>query len=291
MNKVIRSAAGLKQWSVPLCALSALVLADSSAEAQIQAGEVFQDRFTDGTGQGPEMVVLPPGSFTLGSPWSEAGRRVHEGPQRTVQIAYRLALGRYEVTYAEWDACLADGDCNGFRTDDMGWGRGNLPVMGISWNDAQAYVEWLNRRTGLAGRPDRYRLPSEAEWEYAARAGTTTAYSFGDDPGPLASYAWFGGSSGGQTQPVGIQLPNAFGLFDMHGNVNEWVEDCLNASNWEAPTDGSARTTGDCSKRVYRGGAWNAGQEQVRSASRYWMNADYQYMIGVGFRLARTLPE
>lgn len=225
----------------------------------------------------------------MGSPAFEAGRREREGPQRTVQIGYRLAVGRFELTFAEWDACVADGGCNGHRPNDWGWGRGNRPVMDVSWNDAQAYVTWLNRKTGLTGRADRYRLPSEAEWEYAARAGSTTAYSFGNDAGQLGAYAWFNNWGGGlrTTHPVGGRLPNGFGLYDMHGNVRELVEDCWNESHAGASSDGSARTADDCSLHVYRGGGFGDFARGQRSASRYRVDSDLRH--SAGFRIARTM--
>lgn len=290
MPNDIRVAVGLKIWAVALYALGAMGLDDGSAQAQSGFGEVFRDQFTDGSGQGPQMVVLPPGIFTMGSPVSEAGRIEDEGPQRTVRIGYRLAMGRYEVTFAEWDACVADGGCNGYRPDDRGWGRGNRPVMNVSWNDAQAYVEWLNRKTGLTGRADRYRLPSEAEWEYAARSGTSTAYSFGNDTGQLGQHAWFMDNANNRTQPVGGKRANAFGLHDMHGNVWEWVEDCWNESHSGAPSDGSARTTGGCSFRVLRGGAGSGNPQLLRSANRDWGASGVRSDV-LGFRLARTLPD
>lgn len=296
---VVALPAGTKKWALPLCALGAVVLASCALEPGSGAGEteglltgqVFQDRFTDGSGQGPEMVVLPSGSFTMGSPESEVGRDDWEGPQRTVQIGYRLAVGRYEVTFAEWDACVADGGCNNYRPDDLGWGRDTRPVINVSWDDAQTYVEWLNRKTGLTGR-DRYRLLTDAEWEYAARAGTTTAYSFGDDASQLDAHAWFEANSDNRTHPVGRQQPNAFGLYDMHGNVAEWVEDCFygNLGYADAPTDGSARTFPDCDGRVLRGNSWYASPQNLRSAHLYRLgHRDRSNQLG--FRVARTLPD
>ncbi|MBI1264224.1 MAG: SUMF1/EgtB/PvdO family nonheme iron enzyme [Alphaproteobacteria bacterium] len=278
--------------SVPSSAIGAAggVGSDVSAEAQSRIGEVFRDRFTTGSGQGPEMVVLQPGSFTMGSPASEPGRALDEGPQLTVQVEDRLAVGRYEVTFAEWDACVAAGGCNGYRPDDRGWGRDDRPVIRVSWNDALAYADWLNQSTGLTGSAHRYRLLSEAEWEYAARAGTTTAYSFGEDAGQLGAHAWFAENSNESTQPVGGRRPNAFGLYDMHGNVQEWVEDCWNDSHSGVPTDGSAQTKGDCSIRVFRGGSWFSGPLILRSSNRNRGAPSTQSNV-IGFRLARTLPE
>lgn len=289
MTLAIRFPVGLKQWAAPLCALGALVLADVSAEAQNRVGEVFRDRFTSGSGQGPEMVVLPPGTSVFGDAPRE--QTYTPPPRPTVRIGYRLAVGRYEVTFAEWDACGLDGGCNNYRPDDRGWGRGNRPVINVSWNDAQAYVTWLNRKTGLTGSPYRYRLLSEAEWEYAARAGSTTAYSFGDDAGQLGAHAWFEANSNYRTQPVGGRRPNAFGLYDMHGNVFERVEDCWIGHYAVALSDGSANTIGDCSNRVIRGGSWgSSGARSLRSASRERSEPGARH-VSSGFRLARTLPD
>ncbi|MBM3540084.1 MAG: formylglycine-generating enzyme family protein, partial [Alphaproteobacteria bacterium] len=194
----------------------------------------------------PEMVVVPAGSFTMGSPAGEAGRDADEGPQRVVTIARAFAVGKFEVTFDQWDACTAGGGCDRYRPGDVGWGRGSRPVINVSWTDAKAYVEWLGRKAGKS-----YRLLSEAEWEYAARAGTTTAWSCGSSESCLAAAGWHYGNSGGRTQAVGTKSANAFGLHDMHGNVWEWVEDCWHDSYAGAPSDGSAWTTGgDCGRRV-----------------------------------------
>ena len=203
-------------------------------------GEVFRDALKDG-GQGPEMVVLPTGSFRMGSPATEEGRRVNEGPVRTVTISQRIAMGRYEVTFADYDRfVLATGRES---PDDEGWGRGRRPVINVSWEDAKAYAVWLSAQTGKT-----YRLPSESEWEYAARSGTRTRYSWGDSIG--CGQARYGRREDGEcsnsydgTVPVGSFAPNAFGLFDMHGNVWEWVEDCWHDNYNGAPTDGRAWTT------------------------------------------------
>ena len=187
----------------------------------------------------PEMVVIPAGRFVMGSPASEQGRSDDEGPQHEVHIARPFAVGRFQVTFDEWDACVAAGGCK-HRPKDEGWGRGKRPVINVSWEEAQAYVAWLSKKTG-----QQYRLLSEAEWEYAARAGTTTRYPWGDDPG--VNRANFDGSgsqwSSKQTAPVGSFEPNAFGLHDMIGNVLEWVQDCWNDGYKGAPADGSARET------------------------------------------------
>ncbi|MEI7607345.1 MAG: SUMF1/EgtB/PvdO family nonheme iron enzyme, partial [Rhodospirillaceae bacterium] len=177
----------------------------------------------------PEMVVIPKGSFTMGSPYSEPGRLGNEGPQHRVTIGYEFAVGKYEVTFADWDACVADGGCGGNRPGDEGWGRGHRPVINVSWVDAHTYVQWLSRKTGQT-----YRLPSEAEWEYTARAGTMTPFWWGSTITPdQANYdgndAYNNGASGvyrRQTVEVGSFRTNPFGLYDTAGNVWEWVEDC-----------------------------------------------------------------
>ncbi len=191
-------------------------------------------------------------------------------------------LSKHEVTFAQWDACVADGGCNGYSPDDEGWGRSNRPVINVSWNDVQSFIVWLNARTG-----GNYRLPTEAEWEHAARAGAITAYSWGnnigsnrancdDDCGDLHEY----------TAPVGSFPVNPWGLHDMHGNVWEWVQDCWNGSYKGAPTDGSAWISGDCSRRVIRGGSWGIGAWDLRSAYRY---GDVRTFRGndIGFRLVQ----
>lgn len=240
----------------------------------------------------PEMVTVPAGSFVMGSPADEEGRRDDEGPQRTVTIGRAFAVGKFEVTFAEWDACVAGGGCNGYRPEDQGWGRGNRPVINVSWNDAQAYVQWLSNRTGK-----RYRLLSEAEWEYAARARTTTAYPWDQSAShESANYGMdlcCGGLAQGSdswlyTAPVGSFPANGFGLYDMHGNVLEWTEDCYNGSYAGASSDGSAPRSGDCSIRVLRGGSWFSLPRGLRSAFRAW-NYPTARDVYNGFRLARTL--
>ena len=161
------------------------------------------------------MVAVPEGTFMMGS--NSDAAYSDEKPVHEVTIPYRFAVGKYEVTFREWDACVADGGCS-HRPSDEGWGRGSRPVIYVSWHDAKEYVKWLSRKTGEA-----YRLLSESEWEYVARAGTTTAYHFGSSISPgQANYL----SNIGKTVAVGSYQPNAFGLHDVHGNVWEWVEDC-----------------------------------------------------------------
>ena len=187
------------------------------------------------------------------------------------QLGPPFAVGVYEVTFGEWDACVAGGGCGGYRPNDEGWGRGRRPVMNVSWDDAQAYVRWLSGRTGKA-----YRLPSDAEWEYVARAGTRMRYWWGDDVGHNRANCsgcrsrW----DRRQTAPVGSFSANPFGLQDVHGNVSEWVEDC-----WRE---------GDCSRRVVRGGSWYLGPESFPPPYRIGETTGDRYNW-VGFRVARTL--
>ncbi|MBT6830501.1 MAG: formylglycine-generating enzyme family protein [Rhodospirillaceae bacterium] len=240
----------------------------------------------------PEMVVVPAGAFMMGSPESEVERNGDEGPLHKVAVRQRFAIGKYEVTITEWDACVAAGGCNAYRPSDMGWGRGERPVINVSYEDAKAYTTWLSGKTGQA-----YRLPSEAEWEYAARAGTATSFHFGgtiriDQANYVGIQAYGSGERSGyrkQTVPVGSFPPNAFGLHDMHGNVYEWVEDCWNDSYANAPSDANVWTAGDCRIRVLRGGSWHDEPGNVRSASRFSLKSEGWNSYG-GFRIARTLP-
>ena len=266
----------------------------STPEPQYRPGDTIRDTLSGG-GRGPKMVVVPSGTFTMGSPASEAGRLDDEGPQRTVRIGYEFAVGKTEVTWAEWEACVGDGGCesnldktpNWGAKGDAGWGRGNRPVINVSWNDAQAYAEWLSRKTG-----ERYRLLSEAEWEYVARAGTSTRFSWGDgDPTcsrGASNGANFISCTSDRTEPVGFSAANAFGVHDMHGNVWEWTEDCYQDSYSGAPTDGSARIVSNCSLRVLRGGSRGNTHQALRSAYRDW-NHPSSRGSSRGFRVARTL--
>ena len=213
----------------------------------------------------PEVVVLPPGSFLMGSPDSEEGRQANEGPLHRVTIGYSLAMGVYEVTFAEWDACVASGGCAGYRPKrrffGRNWGRPRHPVMRVGWDGVPAYLAWLSQETG-----ERYRLPSEADWEYAARAGTTTPYHTGDTV--TQEEANYGRYFVGRPAPVGSYPPNPFGLHDMLGNVAEWCEDCWNANYAGAPADGSAWLSGNCDRGVLRGGHWASDAEGFKTAIR-----------------------
>jgi formylglycine-generating enzyme required for sulfatase activity len=234
----------------------------------------------------PEMVVVPAGRFTMGSPSSEPGHAAEEEPQHRVTIARRFAVGRFEATFNEWDACVDDGGCNDYMPADEGWGRGRRPVINVSWDDAKAYVAWLSKKTGKS-----YRLLSGSEYEYATRAGTHTVYPWGNAVGTNNANCHACGSQwdATQTAPVGSFAPNRFGLFDMVGNVREWTEDCYHNTYSGAPADGSAWVAGaDCYHRVVRGGSWLIAPAFLRSASRYWFASDYRLNY-LGFRVARTL--
>jgi formylglycine-generating enzyme required for sulfatase activity len=223
----------------------------------------FRDRLRDG-GEGPEMVVIPAGRFWMGSTEAEAGRMNHEGPRHQVEIRQPFGVGRTPVTFADYDRFAESR--GGDKPTDQGWGRGNRPVIDVCWDDAVAYAQWLSDRTGK-----RYRLLTEAEWEYACRAGTETPWSFGDEPKDLDLYAWHGGNSDGGTHPVGEKKANPWGLHDVHGNVWEWVQDCWHGGYQGAPTDGSSwekANGGNCGRRVVRGGSWKSIPVFLRSANR-----------------------
>jgi len=196
----------------------------------------------------PAMAVVPPGSFEMGS-YDESQQK----PMHHVVIPVSVGVSKSEVTYQEWDVCAAAGSCA--IANDSNWGRGSRPVMKVSWDDAKRHVEWLSSVSGK-----QYRLMSESEWEYAARAGRLAPYAFGDEKSKLGDYAWYEDNSDGRTHPVSTKKPNAFGLYDMHGNVFEWVEDCWSPNYEEKPArlkeTGEAWTLGDCSQRVARGGSY-----------------------------------
>jgi formylglycine-generating enzyme required for sulfatase activity len=223
------------------------------------------------------MVVLPAGSFEMGAASD------YEKPVHRVSIARPFAIGRYEVTFEEWDHCVAAGGCQ-HRPVDRGWGRENRPAINLSWTDAKQYVRWLSEKTGQT-----YRLPTEAEWEYAARGGTNTTYWWGRSLGAGQANCRECGSGGSsQTAPVGSFRPNPFGLYDTAGNVAEWVEDCWNDSYRGAPQNGSAWTAGQCSLRVLRGGAFDSQARYLGSAARFRYDADVRYSAN-GLRVVREL--
>jgi formylglycine-generating enzyme required for sulfatase activity len=252
----------------------------------------------------PVMVELPPGRFLMGSPDGEEPAALNpdrpewteraEKPQIEVEIAYRLAVGKYEVTFAEWDRCVQAGGCT-YEPEDKAWGRGDRPVINVSRTDAQQYIEWLSEVTG-----QRYRLPSEAEWEYAARAGTTSARYWGDELGHGMTVCDGCGSrwENRSTAPVGSFPPNPFGLHDMLGNVEEWVADCWTDTHEGAPADGSARAEdspwwkdGKCERPVQKGGAWSYYPWTVRSATRsyFWPGPWTDRNDSYGFRVVRSM--
>jgi formylglycine-generating enzyme required for sulfatase activity len=242
--------------------------------------------------QCPEMVVVPAGAFSMGSPASEPERDSDEGPQHQVTISRPFAVGRFAITFDEWDACVADGGCNGYRSHDGGWGRGRRPVIHVNWNDAKAYVAWLSRKTGKS-----YRLLSEAEREYVTRAGTSTPFWWGSSISTgqanyEGNYVYNNGSKGEyrqRTMPVDSFQPNPWGLYQVHGNVWEWTEDCWNGSYSGAPADGTAWTGGDCSRRVLRGGSWDGDPQFLRSAFRSRKPPSDGRFSKFGFRFGRTL--
>ncbi len=225
----------------------------------------------------PELVVIPKGSFLMGSPDSDPEAKDDEKPQHRVTIGTRFALGRYPVTFDEYDHfCAAT---RREKPKDRGWGRGRRPVINVSWEDAVAYCAWLAWETG-----QRYRLPSEAEWEYAARAGTTTRYSVGDE---ITEKDANFGMKLGKTTEVGAYLANPWALYDMHGNVWEWCEDAWHGSYQGAPVDASAWTDRAGAERVLRGGSWHNSARFVRSASRFANDPGHRGRY-IGFRCARV---
>ncbi|MGH1351223.1 MAG: SUMF1/EgtB/PvdO family nonheme iron enzyme [Methyloligellaceae bacterium] len=228
----------------------------------------------------PELVVIPSDQFLMGS----AEGRDSERPQHEVTIDYCLAVGRFAVMFEEWDFYISRNP-KAYKPDDQGWGRERRPVINVSWDDAKGYVQWLSEMTGKA-----YRLLSEAEWEYACRAGTATEYSFGDGINQKqAQYSEGDYGSAKHTVSVGSFDPNPFGLYDMHGNVWEWCEDDWHKNYIGAPSDGSARVEDNNGRgRVLRGGSWDVNPQFLRARDRDRfdrVNRNY----GVGFRVARAL--
>ena len=274
-----------------------------------QPGETFRDCPTC-----PELMVVPAGTFLMGSPSYEAGRNENEGPVHRVTIGKPLAVGKYEVTVGEYGHFVSTtgyeggSECyvwtgekweeeTGRSWRDPGYRQTERdPVACVNWQDARAYAEWLARQTGKA-----YRLLSEAEWEYVARAGSTTARYWGEGEAGQCRYGngadsrtdfdWRIGCDDGyaRTAPVGTYQANGFGLYDVLGNVWEWVQDCWNESYAGAPSDGRAWGQGDCGRRVLRGGSWYNYPRILRSAIRDWDTADPRYHY-LGFRIARSLP-
>ncbi len=233
----------------------------------------------------------------MGSPENEAARRNNEGPQRKVSIQ-KFAVGQFEVTFAEWDACVKGGGCDGYTPRDLG-ARGLHPVVKISWHDAQSYVQWLSKTTGK-----NYRLLTEAEWEYVARGGTTTRFFFGDEKRSICKYANGGDKNtliafvtrvcrDGSKHPaaVGSYKPNPYGLYDIYGNVWEWVADEWHKNYSGAPEDGrawGASAENKTAYRVLRGGSWSSDPFKMRSAARGARGPDFR-SFRIGLRVARDL--
>jgi formylglycine-generating enzyme required for sulfatase activity len=239
----------------------------------VEPGDLFRD-----CAECPELVVVPAGDFMMGS-----NDTPYEKPEHTIAIPRPFAIGRREVTFAEWDQCADAGACK-HRPDDHGWGRGDRPVINVSWDDTKVFLAWLSQKTG-----QKYRLPSEAEWEYAARAGTKTPYWWGRDIGQSRAQCETCGSP--TTQKIataGSFRPNGFGLYDTAGNAAEWVEDCWNDTYRNAPKDSSAWNSGDCRLRVLRGGNFLSRASEIRSSSRFRYDVDVRYYAN-GFRVVRDL--
>lgn len=262
--------------SIVLAALALLLAAAGAGAADRQPLEVFRD-----CPQCPELVVLPAGSFVMGA----NGPHKAERPAHPVVFARPFAIGKYEVTFDEWQACRDDGGC-ATDPDDHGWGRGRRPVINVTHEEARLFAKWLSGKSGRV-----YRLPTEAEWEYAARAGTTTEFFWGDAVGQNRANCrdceseWSKKGSG----PVGSFPANPWGLHDLHGNVWEWIEDCWNPDHLGAPADGAARLTGDCQRRGIRGGSWYYFSKNSRSAWRF-SNDPRVKSYGIGFRVVGEMP-
>jgi formylglycine-generating enzyme required for sulfatase activity len=271
MGRLACAAAAMAALVSLVCAAGASLAAES--DDQRLPGELFRD-----CSDCPELVIVPSGEFDMGSTAKPTEQPVHR-----VRIGKNFAIGRRDVTFAEWDRCVAQSGCR-FNPPDQGWGRGDRPVTNVSWDDAKEFVTWLSKTTGNS-----YRLPTEGEWEYAARGGSTTPYWWGKEVGTgHAQCAECGGGENGQTVSSGSFRPNAFGLYDTAGNAAEWVEDCWNQTYRGAPIDGSAWTNGDCSLRVLRGGSFADKALAVRSSARFRYDEDVRYYAN-GFRVARDL--
>ena len=245
----------------------------------------------------PEMALIPPGTFFMGSGPSEKDGKANEEPRHAVEIAYSFAVGAYEVTLAEWEACVNEGGCSPVPLERHGESdAGKRPVTHVTWHEAKAYTDWLSSRTGMD-----YRLPSESEWEYVARANTTTPYYTGESISSEQAnfdgrYDWRVGGAltpnvyMGQTLEVGLLEANAFGLHDVHGNANEWTLDCYVSHYREAPEDGRPRDTENCVRRVVRGGSWKDKPWDIRSARRHAGVSD-ERSSQIGFRVMRTFKK
>ena len=294
---------------IPIMAAAVLSIMGGSAisaDAAQRAVKTFKD-----CEMCPEMVVIPPGTFIMGSPETEKDRDKDEGVHK-VTIAYSFAVSKGPITWDQWEACARDAMCDAqavetaLRLDREGrpiqnyadHGRGNHPVVGVSWWDAQVFIGWLNRKTGK----EKYRLLSESEFEYAARAGTTTTYWWGNEPShDYANYGKevgqdLGGMAAGRdvwensTSPICSFPTNAFGLCDMHGNIYQWIEDCYETNIALLPTDGSAAKGGNCAVRGFRSNSFESNPKSMRSANRAFMYApNTRGRNYLGFRVVKTL--
>ena len=257
-----------------------LVVESVSSVAQLKELSLFREPLQNG-GTGPKMVVIPQGEFDMGC-LTSTGCFEDEVPPHKVEVK-KFAVSQFEITFDQYQAFAGAA----LRTvpDDSQWGRGSRPAIHVSWYDAVAYTKWLSAETGA-----NYRLPTEAEWEYAGRAGTNTKYSWGDDivDGMANCDGCNDGSTVEKTTEVGQFKPNPWHLYDIHGNVWEWTLDCWNRTYGSAPQDGSAWTTGDCARRVVRGGSWIVSPYFVRSATRNFFSAENRVSL-VGFRVVREL--
>jgi formylglycine-generating enzyme required for sulfatase activity len=262
-------------WAAERYQPASRIIGQSDDAKALPDGSVFRE-----CSDCPEMTIVQGGTFMMGSLPTEVGHDQNENPQHPVTIR-RFAVGRFDVTFGEWEACARAGGCLGNPSPaDGGFGRGRHPVVNVTWNDAQEYVAWLSRRTGRT-----YRLLTEAEWEYVARAGTTSTYYTGQ-----TVYFWQANFDDrwARTLPVGSYPPNPWGLYDLAGNVNAWVQDCVSANYDKTPTDGSAWDEDRCIHRIIRGGSWSDPVVVLRSARRYDYNATNRNN-DLGFRVARLL--
>jgi len=269
----------VKWLTATLCTFVVLILSLPLAAQQIspyKPGQVFRD-CTDC----PELVVVPKGLFLMGT----NDHYKTASPAHRVSIKKTFAIGRYEVTFNEWQACIDGGGCP-HDPDDHRWGKNRRPVINVTWNEAHDYLRWISKRTGHA-----YRLPSESEWEYVNRGGTTTRFWWGDDVGVNNANCkdckskWSAKSSA----PVGSFKANPFGLYDTSGNVFEWVEDCWNPNHQNAPKTTEPRLEGDCGYRVIRGGSFYYFNKVARSFYRA-KNPPGVKSYWLGFRVLRELP-
>ncbi len=257
------------------CASLEQTTVEAAATAK-KPGTVFQDCDVC-----PKMTVIQAGSYIMGSD----GRHKIERPAHKVTITKPFAMGIYEVTFDEWQACFIDSGCARVP-DDHKWGKGRRPVMNITWFETQSYLKWLSKKTGYT-----YRLPTEAEWEFAARGGTTTEFWWGDEVGENLANCRDCKSKWSKkgSAPVGSFSPNPYGLYDVHGNEWEWLQDCWNPSHEGAPSDGSPRLDGNCQLRVIRSGSWYYFSKNIRSAWRFKNDARVK-SYGIGMRVLRELP-